>query len=97
MKAPPTECKRKKKKISGADDTIENIDKTVKENAKFKNLLIKIILKIQDTVRRPKPWIVGIDESDYSHLKRPVNIFSKIIEENLPNVKKEMPINIKEF
>ena len=28
--------------------------------------------------------------------KRPVNIFSKIIEENFPNLKNEMPINIQE-
>ena len=29
-------------------------------------------------------------------LKGPVNIFNKIIEENLPNLKKEMPMNIQE-
>jgi hypothetical protein len=29
-------------------------------------------------------------------LKGPVNIFNKIIEENFPNLKKEMPINIQE-
>jgi hypothetical protein len=31
-----------------------------------------------------------------SQLKGPENIFNKIIEENLPNLKKEMPINIQE-
>jgi hypothetical protein len=29
-------------------------------------------------------------------LKGPANIFNKIIEENSPNIKKEMPKNIKE-
>jgi hypothetical protein len=29
-------------------------------------------------------------------LKGPVNIFNKIIEENVPNLKKEMPMNIQE-
>jgi hypothetical protein len=29
-------------------------------------------------------------------LKETVNIFNKIIEENFPNLKKEMPMNIKE-
>ena len=29
-----------------------------------------------------------------SQLKWPVNVFNKIIEENFPNLKKEMPINI---
>jgi hypothetical protein len=31
-----------------------------------------------------------------SHLKGLVNIFNKIVEENFPNLKKEMTINIKE-
>jgi hypothetical protein len=29
-------------------------------------------------------------------LKGPANIFNRIIEENFPNVRKEMPMNIKE-
>jgi hypothetical protein len=33
MQASPTEYKRKKR-VSGAEDTTENIDTTVKENAK---------------------------------------------------------------
>jgi hypothetical protein len=39
---------------------------------------------------------IGIEESEDSKLKGPVNIFNKIIEENFPNLKKEMPINIQE-
>jgi hypothetical protein len=38
----------------------------------------------------------GIDESEDSQLKRPVNIFNKVIEENFPNLKKEMPMKIQE-
>jgi hypothetical protein len=43
MHVSPTECKRykKKKKNSGAEDTIENIDTTVKENEKCKKILIQ--------------------------------------------------------
>jgi hypothetical protein len=33
-------------------------------------------------MKRPSPKIIGIEESKDSQLKRPVNIFSKIIEEN---------------
>jgi hypothetical protein len=40
--------------------------------------------------------IISIEESEDSHLKGPVNIFNKIIEENFLNLKKEMPINIQE-
>jgi len=49
---------------------------------------------IQDTMRRSNLRIIGIEESEDSQLKGPVNIFNKIIEENFTNLKKEMPINI---
>jgi hypothetical protein len=83
-----------KERISGAEDTIENIDTTVKENAKSKNLLTQNIQKIQDTMRRQNPRIIGIEKSDDSQIKGPVNIFNKNIDENFPNLKKEMPMNI---
>ena len=47
-------------------------------------------------MRIPNLRIIGIEESKDSQLKRPVNIFNKFIEENFPNLKKEMPINIQE-
>jgi len=47
-------------------------------------------------MRRSNPRIIVIEESDDSQLKGPGNIFNKIIEENFPSLKKEMPINIKE-
>jgi hypothetical protein len=45
---------------------------------------------------RPNLRIIGIEESQDSQLKGPVNIFNKIIEENFPILKKEMPMNIQE-
>ena len=47
-------------------------------------------------MRRPNLRIIGIEESEDSQLKGPVNIFNKIIEENFPNLRKEMPMNIQE-
>jgi hypothetical protein len=47
-------------------------------------------------MRRPNLRITGIRESEDSQLKGPVNIFNNIIEENFPNLKKEMPMNIQE-
>jgi hypothetical protein len=47
-------------------------------------------------MRRRNLRIIGIEESEDSQLKGTVNIFNKIIEENFPNLKKEMPINIQE-
>ena len=52
--------------------------------------------EIQDTMRRPNLRIIGVDENEYFQLKGPANIFNKIIEENFPNIKKEMPMNIQE-
>jgi hypothetical protein len=65
-----------------------------KENAKSKRILTQNIQEIQDTMRRSNIRIIGVDENEDFHLKRPVNIFKKIIEENFPNLKKEMPMNI---
>ena len=62
-------------RISGAEDTIENIDTTVKESAKCKNFLTQNIQAIQNTMRRTNLRITGIEKSKNSQLKGPVNIF----------------------
>jgi hypothetical protein len=41
-------------------------------------------------MRRPNLRIICIEDSEDFQLKGPVNIFNKIIEENFPNLKKEM-------
>ena len=63
---------------------------------KGKKLLTQNIQGIQDTMRRPNLRIIGIEESKDSKCKGPVNISNKIIEENFPNLKKEMSMNIQE-
>ena len=83
-------------RISGAEDSIGNMDTTIKGNAKYKKILTQIIQEIQDTTRRPNLWIIVIDENEDFQFKGPVNIFNKIIEENFTNLKKEMPMNIQE-
>ena len=45
---------------------------------------------------KTKPRIIGIDESEDLKLKGPANIFNKIMEENFPNLNREMPMNIQE-
>jgi archaeosine-15-forming tRNA-guanine transglycosylase len=83
--------------ISGSEDSIENMDTTIKENVKCKKILAQNIQEIQDTMRRPNLRIVGRDENEDFQRKGPINIFNKIIEENFPNLKKEMPMNIQGF
>ena len=51
-------------RISGAEDFIENIGTTIKENAKCEKLLTQNIQEIQNTTRRPNLRIIGIDENE---------------------------------
>jgi hypothetical protein len=81
-------------RMSGAEDSIENIGTTIKENTKCKKILTQNIQEIQDTMRRPNLWIIGVDENEDFQFK--ANIFNKIIEENFPNLKEEKPMKIQE-
>ena len=93
--ASPTEY-RIGKRNSGIEDRIEKrIDILTKENIKYHKLLAQI-QEIWDTITRPNLKIIGIEEGEESQLKGPENIFNKIIEENFPNLKEEMVINVQE-
>jgi hypothetical protein len=59
-------------------------------------ILTQNIQEIQDTIRRPNLWIIGVDENEDFQCKRPANIINKIIEKNFTNLKKNMPMNIQE-
>jgi hypothetical protein len=47
-------------------------------------------------MRTPNLLIIGVDENKDFQVKGPANIFKKIIEENVPNIKREMPMKIQE-
>jgi hypothetical protein len=55
-------------RISDAEDSIENMDTTVKENSKGKKILTQNIQEIQDTIRKPIQ-IIGVDENEDFNLK----------------------------
>jgi hypothetical protein len=78
-------------RISGTEDSMKSIGTTIKENGKCKKILTQNIQEIQDTMRRSNLRVIGIDENEDFQLKGPVNIFNKIIEENIPNLKKRCP------
>ena len=44
----------------------------------------------------PSIIIIWTEVEEESHLKNPGNIIHKIIEENFPNLKKDMPIKVQE-
>jgi short-subunit dehydrogenase involved in D-alanine esterification of teichoic acids len=83
-------------RISGTEDSIQNISTTIKENVKCKIILTQNIQEIQDTMRRPNLQIIRVHENEDFQFKGPANIFNKIIEDNFPNLKKEMSMNIQE-
>ncbi|KAL6036989.1 hypothetical protein STEG23_033523 [Scotinomys teguina] len=82
-------------RIYDAEDTIEKIDSSFKENTKAKKAVTQKVQETWDTMKRPNLRIIGIEEEEY-HLKGTENIFNKVIEENLPNLKKELPMKIQE-
>ena len=47
-------------------------------------------------MKRPNLRIIRIEENKDSQLKEPENVFNKTIEENFPNLKKEMDIKVQE-
>jgi chromosome segregation ATPase len=67
-------------RISGADESIQNIGTTIKENGKCKKILTQNIQEIQDIMSRPNLRRIGIDENEDFQIKGPENIFNKIIE-----------------
>jgi hypothetical protein len=48
-------------------------------------------------MNRPNLRKIGIEESEDSQLNGPANIFNNVIEENFPNLKKEIPTNIEVY
>ena len=82
--------------ISDAEDTIEKINTLMKENSKSNKLSSQNIQKIWDTIQRPNLRIIGIEEGEELLLEGSENIFNKIIEENFPNLRKDIPMKVQE-
>ena len=56
-------------RMSGVEDSIENISTTIKENAKCKRILTQNIQETQDIMRRPNLQIIGVDENEDFQIK----------------------------
>lgn len=52
--------------------------------------------EIQDMLKTTNLRIIEIEESKDSHLRGPKSIFNKIREENFPDLKKEVAMNVQE-
>ena len=77
------------------DSSLEQFQSSLSKKCRMQKGRTQNIQEIQNSMRRPNLRIIAIEELEDPQHKGPVNI-NKIIEENFPNLKKEMPINIKE-
>ena len=68
----------------------------IKENSKSNKFSSQNIQEIWYTIKRPNLRIIGVEEGEELHLKGPENILNTTIEENLPNIKKDIPMKIQE-
>ena len=82
--------------ISDSEDTIEKINALIKENSKFNKFSSQNIQEIWNTIKRPNLRIIGVEEGEVLQIKSPENIFTKIIEENFPNLKNNIPMKVQE-
>ena len=78
--------------ISGTEDTVEEINTSVKENVKS----LKKKKKPHDVKHPEKIKKQWKEEGEETQIKGTENIFNKIIEENFPNQKKEVHIKVQE-
>ena len=84
-------------RISSTEDKIEEIDQSVQGNIKSNKSLMENIQEIWDTMKRQNlRIIVGIEEGEVQ-LKNTETIFNKVIEENFPNLKKDMLVKIQAY
>lgn len=70
---------------------IEEMDTSDKENVRSPGTNIQ---EIWDKMKRTNLRIIGIKEGEETQVKGTENIFNKIVEKNVPNLKKEMPIKV---
>ena len=82
-------------RLSDKEDTTEKINSLIKEQNKSNKFLTQNIQEIWDTMKRPNLRMIGV-EGENLQLKGPENIFTKIIEVNFPNLKKDISMKVQE-
>jgi hypothetical protein len=78
---PHNKIQEMKKRISGAEDRLEEMNTSVKENVKSKKLLAQSIQGPWVSLRRPNLRITGTEEREDTQAKGTVHIVNKIIRE----------------
>ena len=81
---------------SDSEDTIEKLNTLTKENSKSNKFSSQNIQEIWDIIKKPNLRIIGGEEGEELQIKGPENIFNKIIEENFPILKNDIPMKVQE-
>jgi hypothetical protein len=82
-------------RISVVENTIETIN-TPDMGSTKKQKSIPKLSRNPGHNKKIEPRKIGVEESEDAQINDLANIFNKIIEETMPNLKKEMPINTEE-
>lgn len=77
------------------EDTIEEIDTSVKEIVKSRTILTQKMQEISDTMKRPN-LKTERKSQEIPEFPGPENVFNKFIKENFPNLKTVMPMKVQE-
>jgi Mg2+ and Co2+ transporter CorA len=90
-------------RIEQTEDRISELEDEMLIKGKTKEVLVKQLKtcekkmqELTDSIKRPNLIIMGIEEGEEVKAKEMCNIFNKIITENVPNLEKTMPIQVKE-
>jgi uncharacterized coiled-coil protein SlyX len=76
-------------RVSGTEDKVDELDQTVKNHWRMLRKYEYSMHDIWDTIKRPNPWIIGIEEGEEIQTKGVDNLFNGIIAEKFPNLEKE--------
>jgi hypothetical protein len=90
-------------RLEQAEDRISEHEDEIVIKVKTEELLVRQLKtcernmqEFNDSIKRPKLKIMGIEEGEEVQTKEICNIFNKIITENFPNLKKTMAIQEQE-
>ena len=93
-------CKHKQQNTSDGRENLKRWryhrgNRCTSQDIKFSTFLTQNIQEIWNTTKIPNLRIIGIDEREVQ-LKGTESVFNKMIEENFPNLKKDMPMKVQE-
>jgi chromosome segregation ATPase len=91
-------------RIEQTEDRISELEDEIVIKGKTEELLVKQLKtcekkmqELTDSIKRPNPRIMDIEEGEEIQAKGMHNIFNKIITKTFPNLEKSIPIQIQEF